>query len=233
MLSLYFNNIRIPDWVKVTNITEDILPTLEVTKYKTKLGTKKINIDFKFQRNKLIDHQRKTEFINWLKGNNFKLSKLILPGRLDFYHMAKVTNFSSISGTIRRGEGSIEFTCFDYQEIKANEIKFNITDNNEKVINYIGTEEVYPDFIFKVISSCDKIKISDTDSNFLEFNNSFNKGDILEITQSTNKVMLNNSLNMQIWHLKSKRIKFIPGLNSLKLEDGNVEVTVKWNNKYL
>ncbi|HAT4336774.1 TPA: hypothetical protein I9092_002197 [Clostridium perfringens] len=233
MLSLYFNNIRIPDWVKVTNITEDILPTLEATKYKTKLGEKKITIDFKFKRNKLIDHKRKTELLTWLKGDNFKLSKLILPNRIDFYYMAKVTNFSSISGTIRKGEGSIEFTCFNYQEIQANAIKLNITDTTEKIINYTGSEDVYPVFIFKVISACDKIKIRDSNSNFLEFNNSFNKGDILEITQSTNKVMLNNSLNMQIWHLKSKRIKFIPGLNSLKLEDGNVEVTVKWNNKYL
>lgn len=233
MLSLYFNNIRIPDWVKVTNITEDILPTLEATKYKTKLGVKKINIDFKFSRNKLIDSKRKNEFITWLKGNNFKLSKLVLPGRKDFYYMAKVTNFSPINGTIRRGEGSIEFTCFDYKEIQTNKIKLNINDNSEKNITYDGTEEIYPDFMFKVISSCNKIKIKSGDNRFLEFNNNFNKGDILQIIQSTNKVILNNSLNMQIWSLNSKRIKFIPGLNSLKLEDGNVEVTVKWNNKYL
>lgn len=233
MLSLYFNDIIIPDWVKVTNITEDILPTLEATKYKTKLGVKKITIDFKFKRNKLIDHERKSEFIKWLKGDNFKLSKLILPGRKNFYYMAKVTNFSPIDGTIRKGEGSIEFTCFNYQEIQANKIKFNINDNTEKIINYTGSEDVYPDFIFKVISACEKIKIKSGDNKILEFNNSFNKGDVLELIQSTNKVTLNNSLNMQIWNLNSKRIKFVPGLNSLKLEEGNVEVTVSWNNTYL
>lgn len=233
MLSLYFNNVRIPDWIKVTNITEDILPNLEVTKEKTKFGEKKIVVEFKFKRNKLIDHKLKYELLQFVKGDNFKESKLILPGRSEYYYMAKVTNLSSISGSIRRGEGTIEFTCFNYKEIQANTCYLEIKNKNSTDINYIGTEETYPKIKIKVTSQCNKIKLIDVNGYFLEFNHSFNANDILEINQEFNKVTLNGVLNMQIWHLKSKRIKFKYGLNTLRVLDGNVEVTVEWNNKFL
>lgn len=233
MLSLYFNNVRIPDWIKVTNITEDILPNLEVTKEKTKFGEKKIVVEFKFKRNKLIDHKLKYELLQFVKGDNFKESKLILPGRSEYYYMAKVTNLSSINGSIRRGEGTIEFTCFNYKEIQANTCCLEIKNKNSTDINYIGTEETYPKIKIKVTSQCNKIKLIDVNGCFLEFNHSFNANDILEINQEFNKVTLNGVLNMQIWHLKSKRIKFKYGLNTLRVLDGNVEVTVEWNNKFL
>ena len=233
MLSLYFNNVRIPDWIKVTNITEDILPNLEVTKDKTKFGEKKIIVEFKFKRNKLIDHKLKYEILQFVKGDNFKESKLILPGRSEYYYMAKVTNLSSISGSIRKGEGTIEFTCFNYKEIQVNPCYLDIRNKNSVDINYIGTEKTYPKIKFKVNSQCNKIKLIVNYGLFLEFNHSFNAGDILEIDQEVNKVTLNGLLNMEIWHLKSKRIKFKYGLNTLRVLEGNVDVTVKWNNTFL
>lgn len=37
MLSLYFNNIPMPTWLKVTNISESLMPNFEATRFKTSL----------------------------------------------------------------------------------------------------------------------------------------------------------------------------------------------------
>lgn len=35
MLSLYFNNTPMPTWLKVTNISESLMPNFETTRFKT------------------------------------------------------------------------------------------------------------------------------------------------------------------------------------------------------
>lgn len=224
MLNLIFNNIRIPKWVKVVDIKEDLL--LSDNKRE-----RKIIVDFKFKRNKLIDTEKRFELIDWIKGNNFEESKLILPGRLDFYYIAKVTNLSDISGSIRKGQGSIEFTCYsDY--INTYENKLIINNNLEKKIFYDGIN-VYPYLKIKIKSACNKIKLTH-DLGFIELNNSFNSGDIIEFNQETFEIRLNNNTNMQILHLLSKRFYLDNNkVNKIKLEQGDCEIELSWNNKYL
>lgn len=231
MLSLYFNNVPIPDFVKVSNIKEDILPSLEVTKGKTKLGAKLIIVEFHFRRNKLITFQQKDTFVSWLKGDNFNESKLVLPTRPDRYCMAKVNNISTIEGDIRKGNGSIEFICYDAIEINDQDNLVNIVDKNEHVIEYSGTVEIYPNLRFEITSNCNNIKLKINDK-FIEFNNNFLKGDIIEFNQTNYSVRLNETINMKILHLNSKRSKLM-SRNTCQLINGNCNVKLSWKNTYL
>ena len=230
MLSLIFNNNPIPNWIKVRDIQEDVLPSLTVTKGKTALGVKKITIDFYFRRDKLISLENKNELVNWLKGDNFEESKLILPTRSERYYMAKCTNLNTISGSIRKGEGSIEFTVFSGEEIDSykNTTKFTTSTN----INYTGDIEIYPLINFRVRSACSKIKLQMNDV-YIELNNSFNMYDEIEFNQDTYELKVNADTNMQILHLLSKRCKLKQGNNTYRLISGNCEVELSWNNKYL
>ena len=223
MLDLYFNNVQIPNWIKVTDIQEDILPSD---------NKKKFTISFNFRRNKLIDNNKKFEFIEFLKGDNFNESKLILPNRLEFYYLAKVSNLSSISGSIRKGTGSIEFIANKTEQIEANKIIVTISDNIEKTIHYNGTVDTYPILIFKVKSACSKIKFAMNDT-FIELNNSFNANNVITFNQETFDIKLNDNTNMQILHLNSKRSKLKKGINTYRIIEGNCEVQLSWNNKYL
>lgn len=235
MLSLYFNDLIIPDWIIVTDIREDIISSLEVTRDTFKLKEKKITIAFKFRRNKLIKEEKRQELINWIKGDNFKESKLVLPGRNEYYYMAKCTNLSDISGSIRKGSGTIEFTSFS-GEYNSNIQKIKFSNLLKNKINYPGNVDVYPTIIFKVISQCNKIKLNfknDSMNNFIEFNGNFTNGQVIKFEQDKNRVTVNDVLNMSILHLLSKRSKLINGNNEYQLITGNCEVSVIYNLKYL
>lgn len=237
MLDLYFNNKQIPNWIRVTDIKEDILPSLNSDKNQTKFGSKKIIITYNFIRNKLITLEKRNELINWVKGDNFQEGKLILPSRSDFYYMAKVSNLSDITGSIKKGQGTIEFTCHNTEYISANLCKYTIVNNQPFKVFYSGNVDVYPILKFIIKSQCNKIKLNFSNSkinSFIEINHIFNAGDIIELNQETNKLTLNNSnVNMQIWHLLSKRNKLITGENTYTLETGNTEVEIIYNTKFL
>lgn len=236
MLSLYFNNIRIPDWIKVTNISESLIPSFEASRFKTTFKTRVIQVDFSFTRNMNLDKERKFELLEFIKGDNFTPCKLSLPNHNDRYYLAKVTNISDIDGTIRKGSGTITFTCFDYREYEATKTTATSSSGNIN-LKYNGTEEVYPTIKVNVTSSCSKIKINfsnGTSSSFLEFNDDFRNGDILILEQSTNKLTVNNINKAEIWHLNSKRHKLMPGTtNSYSLVSGSATFSIEFNTAYL
>ena len=235
MLSLYFNNIPIPTWLKVTNISESLMPNFESTRFKTSFKKRVISVDISFKRNKNLDRQKKAEFLNFIKGDNFNLSKLSLPNHNDRYYLAKVTNISDIDGTIRKGSGTITFTCFDYREYDAIKTIATATNNNLK-INYLGTEDVYPIIKINVKSNCIKIKINFTNelyTSYLEFNDNFKSGDIIILNQATNKLTVNGIEKSEIWHLNSMRNKLSKGINSYSIVNGDISFQVEFNTAYL
>ena len=235
MLSLYFNNVQIPAWLKVTNVDESLIPNFEATKFKTQFKKRVININFSYKRNMNLDKEKKAELLNFIKGNNFSPSKLSLPKHNDRYYLAKVTDISDIDGSIRKGSGTITFTCFDYREYEASKTIASASNNILK-INYLGTEEVYPTIKITVKSNCSKIKINfsnGSSSSYLEFNDDFRSGDILILEQATNKLTVNGINKTEIWHLNSKRNKLSYGLNTYTVASGSISFTIEFNTAYL
>lgn len=235
MLSLYFNDVILPNWIKVTDIKEDVVGNMEVTEKDTKFKTKVITIEYHFRRNKLIDEEKRQELLAWIVGDNFKASKLILPNRSEYFYLAKVTNLGDITGSIRKGKGSIEFTCFDSHSYSCNEIKLSITNNSLFRTFYTGSVKVYPTIRFKINSQTSKIKLNFGNSKFegfIELNGHFNSGQVIELDQSHNKVTVDGNKNMHILHLKSKRSMLVNGINEYKLNSGNCTVEIIYREKY-
>ena len=235
MLSLYFNNVRIPDFIKVVDISESVLPSFaSSTKLSTSFGSRIITISYKVRRDRFITKEQKIELLNFIKGNNFNPSKLILPDNLDIYYMAKVTNVSDITGSRFSGEGTIEFTCFDFRGFEI-ESTISESSSNRLSINYIGTECVYPKININVQSSCTKIKIdfnNSLSSNYIEFNGDFKSGDRIILEQETNKVLFNGVSTPSIWSLNSKRNKLSYGVNNYSVSSGSIRFTVEFNSAF-
>lgn len=235
MLNLSFGGMRIPSFINITDITETITPTLSATKFKTTFGERVITISFKIKRDMFITKEQKVELLNFIKGDNFGISKLILPNNTGRYYMAKVTKVSDLSGGRFFGEGDIEFTCHDYKEYDVNRTSHN-SNNGNLTVKYAGTENIYPTVNINVTGSCNKIKIdfsNSSSSNYLEFNGNFKNGDKIVVNQATNKVTLNNNVNPQIWHLSSKRNMLINGTNTYNLVSGTATFSVEYNTAYL
>ncbi|MDY5852943.1 MAG: phage tail family protein [Bacilli bacterium] len=232
-LSLYFNNIQIPSFIKITNVKEDIIPSLNATKDETKFEDRKITIDFVIRRNKFIKDSERAELINFIKGDNWKPSTLILNNKI---YKAKVTNFEALSGSIRKGEGSIVFTSFDGYLLKneyENKVVLINKNQNYNILNE-GDFDIYPKFKINILSYCTKIKIIDSHGNYLELNGIFNANDVIQIEQEHFKVTNNGNLAMSLLHLKSKRIKLKTQEQlSIKFTDGNASIDMIYIPKFL
>ncbi len=235
MLNLSFGGIQIPSFIKVTDITETVTPTISATKFKTTFGERVITVSFKVKRDMFITREQKAELLNFIKVNNFGIAKLILPSNVNRYYMAKITKVSDISGERFLGEGSIEFTCYDYKEYSVNKTSHN-SSGGSLTIKYAGTESVYPTLTINVTGSCSKIKINFSNSlsnNYLELNGNFKNGDKIIVNQNTNNITINNKVNPQIWHLSSKRNMLINGTNTYNLVSGTATFSVEYNTAYL
>ncbi|MGL4731252.1 MAG: phage distal tail protein [Clostridium sp.] len=224
-LSLYFNDVKKPSWVKVSNISTTLLP---------QNGQKNIVVDFFFKKSTLLSIEKIIEFQDWIKGDDFKPSKLVLPNDLNSYYIATVKNTVDLNGANRKGTGKIEFSCSP-----ANRIEFEVqknTLNNKLDLYYIGNVAVYPTLEVAITSQCEEVVIKFNNSkysNYIKFVGSFNRGDLISINQNTNKVTLNNKLNFPILTLDSKRHKLVPGYNFYTLHSGNANVDIIYQNEYL
>lgn len=226
-INIIFNNKRIPEFIKVTNIEEQILPKANGNTFESL-----VTINFDINKKGLIENDKKIEFVDWLEGDEFKESKLSLPNNLGQYYIAKVNNTIDISGGFRRGSGTIEFLCTSPSiEYYKNKVSFS----TEKTIYYRGTLVCNPIIKIEVISQIQEIKIvveNNKFNNYICLVGNFNKDTIIEIDMKKAKVMMNNKLNMQILSLDSKFHKIVPGSNRYIVSTDKVSVTLEWQNQY-
>ncbi|MCU7192360.1 distal tail protein Dit [Turicibacter sanguinis] len=225
-LSLFFNGAQIPDFIKVNNISIQLLPNED--------NQKIIKVDFFVNRRQLIKNAQIDQFASWLKGDNFKPSKLILPNDFSSYYLAKVSNTVEIDGSISRGEGSIEFQCAVPQRISNIENSISFIDSG--VIHYTGTHKSSPLIKFKVLSETSEIKLSfDNDKyhNFIKLVGHFNRDTMIEVDMKSKKVLVNQNLRMAILTLDSFFHDLLPGNNLYTLDSGNCQVEVTYFDKFI
>lgn len=224
MLSLFFNEKKIPNFMRVTDITIQAFPT----------ETRKINVDFIIYRKGLLSNDQLDELSSWLKGDNGKDSKLVLPNDTTSYYLAKVNNTVEISGSLRKGSGTIEFICQDTTR-KSMFRKTKII-TQETVISYSGNSKSYPIIRFTVASSCSELKVSvsnDKFNNFIRLTGHFNQGQVIEVDMKKKKVTADNKLNMQILTLDSNFHYLLPGVNRYSLLNGDCEVAALWYDEFI
>lgn len=224
MLSLFFNEKKIPSFIRVTDITIQAFPTEK----------RKITVDFVVYRKGLLSNNQLDELASWLIGDNGKESKLMLPNDNSSYYLAKVNNTVDIGGSLRKGSGTIEFICQDTTRKSVDQKSMSIT--KEAIILYSGNSKSYPLVRFTISSSCNEIKISvmnDKFNNFIRLVGHFSKGQVIEVDTKKKKVIVDNQLNMQILALDSNFHYLLPGINQYSLLNGNCEVTVLWYDEFI
>lgn len=185
--SIYFNENRLPDFVKVINIEHSILPPISQNlltvggkagayDFGNNMGTREINIDVVIVLDEPNTLPEKLELLaEWLYYDEPK--ELILGDNLNRYYVAKFTGDSNIKESFLVGEGTLTFLCTD-PFIKGAEIEKQIPTDLEEVYEVVnsGTAETYPKMSFKIGRDLTGFTIASGDE-FLEFGTPFTVDD--------------------------------------------------------
>lgn len=246
-----YDNIEIPDFITIKNVRTQVLPNIEnkllqapraigAIDVGTNYGTKSIIISFMFKDNSLGFIEKSEAIAEWLRVDDLKARKLVLPSHPNSYYLAKPNNSIELDDNLLSAKGEIEFICINPFRIDNNPVLINrsassFRTNSEFKFNYVGSAKTYPELILKVDSSCNNIKVNFKNSkysNYINLNGEFNVGDIIRINLAEGKVYLNNQLKMSIWGLDSKMHALYKGLNVYSL-NAPVSLSIKYYNKYL
>ncbi|MGM9533902.1 MAG: distal tail protein Dit, partial [Intestinibacter sp.] len=188
--NIYFNGVPLPSFVIVKKIETPLLAEIENTvaesdigykHKKIKFGAKSVKIDFSLERTgTLTDFNQQQELLRWIKGDDWKESKLVLPDNVDYHYMAICNNAINIANEDIEGDGRLEFLiCSPYRIANKSRI-ININD----LQNYssLGNVKIKPKIIFDITEDCTEIKLSIKNNdydNFLRFKHNFLTGDKL------------------------------------------------------
>lgn len=254
---IYFNDVEMPNFLILKDIQiqllGDVHNTLIKSNYgsrhkKIEFGSKKIKLEFGtlFEKENMISKEQLNEITTWIKGDNWKPSKLVLPNS-DIedpwegeYYMAIVNNSGEIKNDIIEGIFVLEFICLNPNRFADNEnkIKFPNRIGNElkRRIFYDGTASTYPVIQFDVSSRCSELKLSVSNSkydNYIRFKGDFNAGETIEIDMRSKKVLRNNNVAMQILTLDSRFHEIVDGNNIYSLDAGSATVEVKYRCEFM
>ncbi len=245
--NIIFNDKPLPSFVIIKSIDTQILSDISNTTIKRTIGyrhkkiefgSKIISINFSLERiGTLPLFEQQQELLKWVKGNNWKQSKLILPDKPNAYYMAICNNKIDLSNDDIESEGTIEFLVCNPYRTGINPIKLNINEL-QSYHSEIGTENIKPKIIFDITEDCEEIKLSIKNSdydNYLRFKHNFLIGDKLIIDMETKKITLNGETKMQILTLDSKFHEFNKDIkdNVYTLEVGNADVSIELHEVYL
>ena len=239
-MSIKYDGIKIPNFIKITNIKTQVLPSIEnkllqapraigAIDVGTNYGTKIITISFIFKDNSLGFIEKSEALASWLRVDDLKARKLVLPSHPNSYYLAKPNNSIELDDNITMAKGEIEFICLNPFRINSSQ-----TSQSSNTFTYNGTAKTDPVLDITVTSSASSIKVNivnESYNNYINLVGSFKAGDNVKVDLKTNKVYLNNSLNMALWGLDSKPHKVCRGSNKYSISNGNL--VVKYYNHYL
>ena len=237
---IYFNGVQLPSFVIVKSIENPLLSEVSNTVvdsevgYKHKkinFGSKVVKIEISLERLGILsDFQQQQELLKWIKGDNWKESRLILPDNIDVHYMAICNNAINFKNEDIESLGTIEFLICNPYRIANKPRIINI--NNMKNYSSLGNVDIKPRIIFNVTSNCSEIKLSLKNKkydNFIRFKHNFLVGDELVIDMETKKVTLNGDLMMSILTLDSKfhEIDYNLTDNNYNLDIGSADVEIE------
>ena len=161
---LKYNEVAAPSFLKVTGIDQYLLPKID--HYNSKITGSYGNIDggisfgdkvFKVNYTIVYDSTKDdTYYIDamaeWLRGNNFKVSKLQLDTSGEYY-MARVSDATDFSDAILYGSGTITFTASNPRRYASKETSVNLATSGSTTVNYTGYIPALPIFTITATSN--------------------------------------------------------------------------------
>lgn len=157
MFNITFNGVSIPSFVKVRTVDFAVLPDINhsfkqiaggfgLLEAGTTLGGKvlKMKIIIVKDADKSLSEMSR-EFAYWLRGNDYKLSDLIISDDISVIYTAKINTKVDIADLIFVGEGSLEFIV-PSGSAKGSFVEGSISlaDNGSFQILYNGTAPTQP-----------------------------------------------------------------------------------------
>lgn len=250
-MCIEYDGVDMPNFITVTNIKTQVLPNIEnkllqapraigAIDIGTNYGTKSIIISFRFKDNSLGFIEKSEAIAEWLRIDDLKARKLVLPSHPNSYYLAKPNNSIELDDNLLSAKGEIEFVCINPFRIDNNPVLIkrsasSFRTNSEFKFYYVGSAKTCPEIILKVEDICNNIKINFKNGkydNYINLNGNFNAGDIIVVDINKSKVYLNNNLNMSLWGLDSKIHMLCKGLNTYII-NAPVSLSIKYYNKYL
>ncbi len=241
-----FNNIKIPSFVKVQKIDVQTLPTIETNLKsivgssgrlagRTTLGEKTISCDVIIVIPADYTLQKcSRELAVWLRGDNFKLSPLIISDDKDIRYWAKVSNSAEISDLLVAGQGTIEFVVPSGDSEAVRESTVTATDRIRVSNN--GTKTVYPVMKLVVGTAVTNNNIlvqNTTTGESLSLYGNVQTGDTITIDCNKNLVKKNNEVAMNMLSLTSEFFGLQLGANEITCNNAGTKISVTYHEKYL
>lgn len=225
---LKFNNKNLPDFVRVKKITIQTLPTVStnlknvaggfgVISGKSTFAEKKIVADVSIVIPKGQTLQSCARVLaGWLKGDNFKVSPLILLDDASVQYMAKVSSNVSLSDLIFAGEGSIEFVV--PSGLAESVTSKTATGTNTVSFTNSGTHTILPEVQVTINTAVNNgtVLITHTQTgDKITLTGTFRAGDKVIINNTKHLVKVNGNVSMNMIGLNTKFFEIAEGEHSI------------------
>lgn len=239
---LKFNGVGIPSCIKIKKINIQTIPEVNhftkkiagsngVLMGRTTLGAKIIKAPFVIvpPSGKALQSCAR-EIAEWLMGDNWKLTQLIITDEPDLCYMAKINNGVEISDLLFAGEGELEFIV---PSGTAQTVALNEQSGTQKAtVFYTGTAEVLPEIelTFTADAPHSIATVSNSKTGVAcSFVGAFAKGDIITISCKHSNIKVNGSINMKMLTLDSRFLNVVQGLQEIVCSIPQCLITVKYH----
>lgn len=229
---LNFNGVEIPPFVKVKKI--DIQTIADVTSNvksiagsfgcvagQSTFGSKLITADISIVIPEGESLQSCSRVLaKWLKGNNFKPSKLIIADDSTIQYTAKVSNSVNLSDLLFVGEGSIEFLIPSGLSETIKPVTYS--GNGAVTFSSGGSHTALPEITATLTQDYEgTVLITQVNTgDKVILNGTFKTGDVVNINCSKHLVKVNGDVSMSIVGLNTKFFELEEGEHQIKCSVG-------------
>lgn len=240
---LSFNGIEIPDFLRVTGITFPVTPELTVKETEiprrygnldngVKFGGKPISVScvVVIPKGRNI-HDLADEFKRWIKGDNWKPSKLVFGEQPETYLLSRVSSQVDISDLFLYGETELEFQSADPRKY-ASEMTSKSFQGNTGELTYDGIEKA-PSIVEIVLGGdCGRITLTHEPSHKqVILTGTLVAGQKVTIDSDRKTVSINDNVEMTLLGFRSQWIYLEDGTNSFTISTDTTiesEMTVSY-----
>lgn len=224
-----FNGVEIPAFAKVTGISFSALADVDVRETEVprrygnvdngvKFGGKQITLSLSLVIPKGSNiHDMADNLKVWLRGDNWKPSRLTFAEQPNKYILARVSNAVDIDDLFLYGEAEIVFYA-------ANPVKYDVKETvatsatGSLDVNYTGLEKAPSIITLTVSADCTNLKIRHTPSfREIKLKGNFKIGQTVSLNSDSKIVKVNDSVTMDLLEFTSQWINLESGSNNFKL----------------
>lgn len=237
-----FNGVSIPNFVIVTGVTFDAIGDISIQELNVPMriggidngvtrGGKNIQLTCKIVKKDKSIHEYADELKQWLKGNEWRASKLTLSEQPGYYYMARALNSVSIDDLYAVGETTIDFYASDPVKYKEGHSEKTSKDGVLE-FSYRGVEDSPLSISFTALLNMEGVSFTQLNTGrTTSLSGSIKSGDTIEIDSDKKVVKVNGKTNMNLLSLSNDWLYGSRGLNIIREPSGVANLKVKYQER--